>query len=334
MVEELIGNREALSLLYDAARREMPAGCYVIAGEEGSGKRSIARLGAAAFCCENKKADGAPCLACRNCRNILSGTHVDVRELDPEKDKKFIPVDDVRQFLKATYVAPVEGDWRIFLINASALNTQGQNALLKSIEEVRPRSVFFLMAQDLSVLLPTVRSRSVILRTEALSPLAITQVLKKETGNSEVLARRAGIAAALCGGSLGKARELLRSDRFFDQREEVLAYFRALSARCGFTKLCTIVSPADTKRQDYTDFLTLAKLCLRDLLRKQNDPGATPEVFSPGEEYEDLAAVVQPARACALFDLTEELLSEADNANVFTGLSRFHREAQFLTQAN
>lgn len=331
-METIIGNKDALSLLYEAARTEKPAGCYVIAGEEGSGKRSIARLGAAAFCCENRRGDGSPCLLCRNCQNVLNGTHVDVQELTPEKDKKFIPVEDVRAFLRASYLSPVESDWRAYIIDAFALNPQGQNALLKSIEEVRPRSVFFLLATDLSALLPTVRSRSVILRTEALDPAVIRSALSCITGKSEKLLARAEIAAALSGGSLGKARKLLTDQHFFDKRDQVLSYFDAVAAGSGFTRLCSLVPPATANRQDYTLFLTMAKLSLRDLLCRSGDPDAKPLLFPDDDRFADLASVTSPARASRLFALTEELLADAENANVFTALSRFHREAQGLTK--
>ncbi|MBP5289509.1 MAG: hypothetical protein J6Z79_06540 [Clostridia bacterium] len=331
-MEEIIGNRETLALLYGAAKSEKPAGCYIIAGAEGSGKRSIARLAAAAFCCVSRHPDGSPCLTCRNCRNILSGTHVDVRELNPEKDKKWIPVEDVRQFLKVTYLAPVEGDWRAYLIDASALNTQGQNALLKSIEEVRPRSVFFLMATDLSALLPTVRSRSVILKTEALSSDIICGALQKEAGNRAKYAERIPVAAALSRGSLGMARKLLHSDRFFSTRATVLSYFDTILSGGGFIKLCAVAPPGAMNRQEYIDFLTMARTCLRDLLRRKNDPGAAPLIFPDEELFSDLATVIHLRRGVELFDLTEELLANADNANVFTGLSRYHRGMQGLTK--
>ena len=331
-METIIGNRDVLSLLYEAARTEKPAGCYIIAGEEGSGKRSIARLAAAAFCCDNRHEDGSPCLVCRNCRNILGGTHVDVRELTPEKDKKLIPVDDVRSFLKTTYVMPVESDWRAFLIDASALNTQGQNALLKSIEEVRPRSVFFLLTTDLSALLPTVRSRSVILRTEALSPELILQELLTGTSRNDALTARANAAAALSGGSLGKARALLSDHKFFAKRDLVLSYFDTVASGGGFTRLCAMVPPGESNRQEYTSFLAMAKLALRDILRRIGDPEASPLFFPEGEGFTDLAFAPSLRRANALFALTEELLSDAENANIFTGLSRFHREARDLTK--
>ncbi len=330
-MEGIVGNEKVLSLLYEAARTERSAGCYLIAGAEGSGKRTVARLAAASLCCEAPREDGSPCLACHACRNILAGTHADVLELVPEEDKKLIPVERVRLFLKNTYVTPTESDWRVFIVDVADMNAQGQNAMLKSIEEVRSKSVFFLLTTELSLVLPTVRSRSVILRTESLSPDVICNALS-QTGDTPKRAERIEAAARLCGGSLGKARTLLRSDKFFEKREVVLSYFDALESGAGFTKLSLIVPPGSYERRDLADFLTMMKLCLADLIKRHYDPDASPAFFPDDERYSVLSEIINPEKAAELFTLTEELIVSAENANVFTSLSRFHFQAQYLTK--
>ena len=328
----IVGNRSLLSVLFSAAAEERPAGCYVIAGERGSGKRTAARLAAAAFCCENRGKDGAPCLACRNCRNVMTGVHVDVRELFPAEGKKLIPVEEVRLFLRATYVSPTESDWRAFIVDMSAVNTQGQNAMLKSIEEVRPRSVFFLLTDDLSKLLPTVLSRSVVLHTEELSPELIRQELLRDAGQSKTLAARAEDAARMAGGSLGRARALFRDDRYFAEREQMLRYFAAIGDGAGFTKLSLLYPPGEMQREGLADFFTMACSALRDLLVCRFAPENSPVFFPDDETFRQLCAVIDPGRASELYRLADEGIFSADSANVFMSVSFFHLQAQALAK--
>jgi len=169
-MEALIGNQSAWNTLLSAIRENRVAGCYLIEGADGTGKLTVARLAAAALCCTSPKADASPCLACHSCKNILRGNYIDVTELRPPEEGKQISVDQIREMLQYTHITSTEGDWRIFIIDEShKMKKESQNALLKSIEEPGERTVFFLLTNDKTKLLPTVRSRAVTLRTEPLS---------------------------------------------------------------------------------------------------------------------------------------------------------------------
>ena len=108
---------------------------YLISGMRGVGKHTLARLMAQYILCRGDKGD-EPCGVCPSCVRMLDGTHPDVVRLLPEKDKKSIVVDQVRELVALAGEHTYEGGRRILLIEqAEKMNPQAQNALLKTLEE-------------------------------------------------------------------------------------------------------------------------------------------------------------------------------------------------------
>lgn len=113
---------------------------YLISGMRGVGKHTLARLMAQYILCRGDKGD-EPCGVCPSCVRMLDGTHPDVVRLLPEKDKKSIVVDQVRELVALAGEHTYEGGRRILLIEqAEKMNPQAQNALLKTLEEPRRRT--------------------------------------------------------------------------------------------------------------------------------------------------------------------------------------------------
>ncbi len=326
----ILGNQKLLQLLLDAAKTGNCAGCYMIEGANGTGKLTIARFVSAAFCCEHKNEKGEPCLTCKNCRQILSGQYIDVCELRPPEDKKIISVDMVREFLKKTQLSPSQGDWRIFIIEHSEMmNKEAQNALLKTIEEVPKNSVFFLLTEDQSRLLPTVRSRAV---KGVVLPLD-RQTLEKALREKGVPQDQWEIAWLLSRGSLGKALEIAHDEKLHTLRACVVSYFQALLDGKGFSVLCRIYSPSLSERSEVDALFRMTKLALRDILCRIYDADSVPEFFTDFVLLSDLAAVTSPQKAAQLFDLAEDmLLANASNVNLFSAISHFNFNAQELTK--
>ncbi len=329
-MQAVFGNAPLLSSLLSAIRQKRVAGCYVITGVNGTGKRTIARYVAAALMCSNPNPDASPCLFCQNCRSVLQHGHVDVIELSPEEEGKSIPVSAVRDMLQGTHMLPTQSDWRVFIIHhAEKMKKEAQNALLKSIEEPRPQTVFFLLTEDLTKLLPTVRSRAVKLRTEPLSDEIISQELKKETDDLEKIEN----AVLLSAGSLGKAKAILNDTVLADARKTVLHYFSLLMDGAGFIKLCQALPPGALSRQDLTRLLPMFKLALRDLICNRYQK-SKPEFFADAVFVKDLASILSPTAAMELFDLIENLERAAEqNVNLFSALTSFHLTAQKLTRS-
>ncbi len=94
-------------------------------------------------------------------RRVREGFHPDVILLD--REGRDIVVDDVRALRREAYVAPLEGERKVFLLqHAQNMNQAAQNAALKLLEEPPAGVYFILLCGNVPALLPTVRSRCVV----------------------------------------------------------------------------------------------------------------------------------------------------------------------------
>ena len=134
--------------------------------------------------------------------------HPDTLVLEPG-DNGSIKIEQVREAIERTGYRPFEGRRRVVVIDeADALVPQAQNALLKTLEEPPPSSVFVLVTARPDVLLPTVRSRCPQLRFRQLSPDEIARgLVARGLGQAEAQAVAAG-----ADGSLGRALEASAED--------------------------------------------------------------------------------------------------------------------------
>ncbi len=166
---DTVGHRRQTRLLAQAIARGTLPPALLFVGPDGVGKFTIARAVAATLNClaPRKDEDGLAidaCGTCRSCDRIERGVHVDIFVLEPD-DKASIKIDVVRDVLSRTGFKPFEGQRRVVVIReADALEPQAQNALLKSLEEPPPGTIFILTTNVASALLPTVLSRCMRLR--------------------------------------------------------------------------------------------------------------------------------------------------------------------------
>lgn len=189
---------------------------WLFTGPPGSGRSVAARAFAAALQCP----DGG-CGRCATCRTVLAGTHADVRAVVPEG--LTISVKEMRAVVQRAASRPSTAPWQIVLIEDADRLTEGaSNALLKSVEEPPPHTVFLLCApsthpDDVSV---TIRSRCRVVNLVSPPTGDVARVLVDRDGIDPDLAEW---AAAVCGGHVGRARALARSESARARRAAVLA---------------------------------------------------------------------------------------------------------------
>jgi DNA polymerase-3 subunit delta' len=202
-----------------------PGHAYIFTGPKGIGRTSLAREFAAALLCSQPGRDGA-CGSCPSCRYLAGGVHPDFRELELQEKEKVIPVDAVRQKIGTDlYHQPQLGPRKVYLIDADALNEQGQNALLKSLEEPPPYAIFLLTALSARHLLATIVSRAVVLM---LSRLRADEVMAVMAAKDLHQHEAAAFFARFSGGVPGVALELAQSSWFHDLRQETIRFFMKL----------------------------------------------------------------------------------------------------------
>lgn len=205
--EALLGNETLKQRLTASFGSGKTSHCYLITGPIGSGKKTLVKLMAAALQCTS---ESKPCCRCPQCHKALNGTHPDVITVDvPERVT--IPVDAVRDACSDLYIRPNEGRKKIYLFpRAQALNVQGQNALLKCIEEPPSYGVFIFLCEHADRMLPTIRSRCVELRLAPLNKELLRQKLREACPTAATQAIDAAILQS--GGYLGRALELLQEE--------------------------------------------------------------------------------------------------------------------------
>lgn len=198
----LLGNHRLKDNLTTALRQGRLAHFYLIHGPVGSGKHTLARLLSAAAMCESAK---APCPGCPSCRKVLSGVHPDVVMVE-DTEHKTIPVRMVRQIREDVFIRPNEGRRKIYIF-PQELGIEGQNTLLKILEEPPQYAMFLLLTDNPDRILPTVRSRCVELKMQALD----TPILFDRLHQLFPLADSTTLDAAIhrSGGFLGQAMALL-----------------------------------------------------------------------------------------------------------------------------
>lgn len=200
--ESLLGNAQLKENLSASLEKGRISHFYLISGPEGSGKHTLAKLLAAAILCRSRE---KPCLRCPVCRKVMEGSHPDyITVEDPEH--KNVAVKIVRQFREDVFIRPNESDYKIYLF-PQELGIEGQNALLKILEEPPKYGVFLLLTENPDKLLPTVRSRCVELKLQALPEETARQALEKEYPKADLGSISAAIRRS--GGFLGQAKKLL-----------------------------------------------------------------------------------------------------------------------------
>lgn len=178
---EVTGQETVKAILSRAAAEDKVAPAYLLSGTRGVGKTTIARIFAKALNCVHAPT-GEPCNQCEQCRRITMGNHVDVVEIDGASNRG---IDDARRLREAIAYAPMEGRYKVFIIDeAHMLTRESFNALLKTLEEPPPRATFILATTEAHKFPITIVSRcqhfifKAIPEAELMAHL--TRVLNKE----------------------------------------------------------------------------------------------------------------------------------------------------------
>jgi DNA polymerase-3 subunit gamma/tau len=154
--DEVVGQEAVVRTLRNAIGHDQVRQAYLFAGPRGTGKTSLARILAKALNCEQGPT-ATPDKTCNSCVTIANGTSLDVVEMDAASQRG---IDDVREIREHVVLQPVEGRFKVYILDeAHQLTDAAFNALLKLIEEPPPHLVFIFCTTDLGKMLPTVRSR-------------------------------------------------------------------------------------------------------------------------------------------------------------------------------
>jgi DNA polymerase III subunit delta' len=231
------GNSDVVDRLRDMLRREHFPHAVILSGPAGSGKYTLALMLAKTMnCLERPTTDGLPdfCDRCSNCvrigaaqdlgsrcaeaveardglreadrkdTRIFIQTHPDVLVIPPDPPQMMIKVDQVRHVIGTIYFRPAEAKERVYIFTDSAFMKEAANSLLKVLEEPPEFATIFLLTENAGELLPTIRSRAMIVSLNALSGEEIERYLAKHRPDWN--AQQRALVARLADGAVGRAR--------------------------------------------------------------------------------------------------------------------------------
>src|SRR6202041_963327 len=200
------GNAETVHHLRDMLARKRFPHAVILSGARGSGKYTLALMLAQALnCLAPTETDGLPdfCGQCANCRRIAQAadlearfgeavetreglretdkkeprlfvqTHPDVLIIPPDPPQMMVKVDQVRRVIETIYYRAAEARERVYIFTASAFMKEAANSLLKVLEEPPEFATIFLLSENAGELLPTIRSRSMVVH---LGPLPSAEI--------------------------------------------------------------------------------------------------------------------------------------------------------------
>jgi DNA polymerase-3 subunit delta' len=228
---DVFGHRRLIDLLARSVERGTLPPSIIFAGPAGIGKRRVALAAAQALNClspvtlDDRQSIADACGVCAACRRIARGVHPDVLVVEPG-DTGNIKIEQVREIVDRAAYRPFEGRRRVVIVDdADALMPAAQNALLKTLEEPPPSSVFVLVTARPDTLLPTVQSRCPRLRFRPLGEddvAAALVALGRDAAEARAL-------AATANGSIGQALEASAGD-LVEARDVAV---RVLAHACG-----------------------------------------------------------------------------------------------------
>ncbi len=289
-----------------AARALRMHHALLLTGSPGTGKSTVGRWIAGALLCPSDLDQEQPCGVCKTCRRVQTGQHPDLHLLAPEPGKREIKVEHVRELIRKLLRHAVEGRARVALVDpASALNTEGQNALLKTLEEPGLHTYIVMCASNPEALLPTVRSRSERVGVRRLPPETIARELSRRIPTREAFFERAILTAR---GSLGRALEACTEQavQLHDLVAEICSANKPLRSVALVRQVLSIGEGPGIAQQNARSFLTALRDAAASHLRALAPPDGAVYVATESQPWTELLTL----SLCAERDLDLQIPPE------------------------
>ena len=246
-----------------------PEQVYLITGPEGIGKRLFASAMAKALLCIHPGENGG-CGACASCRYCDEATHPDFIRLSPQSGEKSIRVSQVRE--KIVYdvsMYPQISGRKVYLIEADCLNEEGQNALLKTLEEPPPSVVIIMTVSDTDKLLGTILSRAVTVPLSPNTDEEIGQILSTKSGLEE---SQVALISAVSKGIPGVAIRMADDESLAEIRENVSNLLNAMPGIRYSDLLTDQYAFFEENKDRINEVLTVLQMGIGDIAQLVSNP--------------------------------------------------------------
>lgn len=258
---DILGNEQIIEHLQNAIKLDKVSHAYILNGPDASGKMMIAEAFAAALQCENKSSE--PCGKCHSCKQAANHNQPDIIYLQHEKPNT-IGVDDIRlQINQDITVKPYSSPYKIYIVNeAEKMNTQAQNALLKTIEEPPAYGVILLLTTNADSFLPTILSRCIRLDLKPVPDEKLKDFLMKKCG---VVDYQADVCVAFSQGVVGKAIALASSAHFNEIKDAAIQLMKRIK-NIELSEMIGAVRQIGDYKLEINDYFDIMMIWYRDVL--------------------------------------------------------------------
>lgn len=259
--QDIIGHNQIVEHLKNAIRMDKISHAYILNGENNAGKMMLAEAFATALQCESGKEES--CMSCRSCRQAAEHNQPDIIYVSHEKPN-LISVDDIRyQINNDISIKPYSSKYKIYIVDeAEKMNTQAQNALLKTIEEPPAYGIILLLTTNADAFLPTILSRCITLNLKSVNEELIKEYLMKKY---QIPDYQADVCATFSQGNVGKAIQLASSGAFHELKTFALSLVKKLEDM-DLYELNGCIQQISEFKTEIQEFLDLLILWFRDVL--------------------------------------------------------------------
>jgi len=239
--------------------------CYVFEGPKDMGKLNLALIFAQSLFCRDF--NGEPCESCNNCKKVNSLNHPDLHILDLVQ--KSIKREDVDELIENIYKKPYEGYRKVYIINnADLMTVQAANTFLKTLEEPPKDTVIILLTTNINLLLPTIVSRSQVIKFKKISIKEIKEFLIKNYKADE---QKASVISNYSKGILNKAVNIINEkDDILNRREEIINIFNKI-IKSDEEIIFSLESYFEEKKDNIDEMLEIFMLWIRDITFVRNN---------------------------------------------------------------
>lgn len=213
---KVIGHEKLVESLRKSIEIDQISHSYLFEGEESIGKRMVALSFSKTLLCKEEGLE--PCNRCNSCLKFDNWNHPDFKLIEPKKG--LIKKKEIDDLIRSMSIAPLESKRKIVVIdNSDQIGVEGQNGLLKTLEEPPPYVNIILISSNSNNLIPTILSRCQVLKFYPVNNKNIEELLKR---NYNKTSEEANFIAHFTKGSVGRSILLSSSDDFFHRRDKVL----------------------------------------------------------------------------------------------------------------
>ncbi len=266
--QDVCGQKSLINHMRNAVRLGKISHAYIISGEKGYDKLTLAEAFAQALLCNGSD---KPCGECISCKKAIHHNHPDIIYISHEKPNLISAKEIREQVVDTVDIIPYESKRKIYIIeDGELINEQGQNILLKTIEDPPDYATIIILTTNKDLFLPTVISRCVCLDMRPVD----NDIIKTYLMDKGIVDYQADMAIQFAEGNPGKALMIAGDVEFKERRRLIINIIRNYK-NYDPNEISKLAERIEKDSENIDSYLDLLLLFLRDvlILNTTNDEG-------------------------------------------------------------